>query len=587
MSTEFTTEHVIKAVNTLNMGNVVWADEYLAAFQKSNDTWIIADEILSHRPPHDLHIMTFAAMSLAKKIKECFHNLGKSQLISLKHCLIEHLKDAAMMPDSNSLIVQLGVCLSALGLMVSQWDHELQDFVQKLSGKPQYVMALLEVLKVVPEETRPSNLLLPAEQLHIVINQLQFESQYILDVLEGLLERQDLPDDALSKCLAVCASWTKFGLLSPVEVLDSKLLLKVETILVTPLLKGHLQAAELIVAMLEQSLVRTDLDGRLADLVISLKPAFKRSMGESPLLQNYCNIFVNLFNTHFKLTQTSPERLEERLLTIELLLLIAEESPVEVMEASLGMWSSISEEVLHDADPYKYSVYRPYFLRLLDLLFPRAALPASYEFTMPPGSADRQRFRGLIGEVLLDMAHMINADTMERLYNIVVDEQSPWTTVEAGVFFLRHLMGSMKKQQTDIILSILNHIHDRPQAFIRLQLLELISIPQTVSIEIIWACLVNELRRAEPMLPAIECRLNLLMPHWNYLVILAIEVDEFRLEESERCQLLSSICALIRELPATHILRAKRSMLNVKWLRCPVHTQANRLKLLQNSFELI
>ncbi|EDW92173.2 transportin-3 [Drosophila yakuba] len=587
MSTEFTMDHVIKAVNTLNLGNVVWADEYLAAFQKSNDTWIIAEEILSYRPPHDLHIMTFAAMSLAKKIKECFQNLRKSQLISLKNCLIEHLKYAAMMPDSNSLIVQLGVCLAALGLMVSQWDHELQDFVQKLSEKPQYVMALLEVLKVVPEETRPSNLLLPVEQLDIVIQQLRFQSPYVLDVLEGLLQRQDLPDDALSKCLAVCASWTKFGLLSPNEVLESKLLLKAEFILVTPLAKGHLQAAELIMAMLEQSLVRTNLDGRLADLVISLKPAFKRSMGDNPLLQNYCNIFVNLFNTHFKLTQTNPERLEERLLTIELLLLIAEKSPVEVIEASLGMWSSISEEVLHDADPYKYSVYRPYFQRLLDLLFPRAALPASYEFMMPPGSADIQRFRGLIGEVLLDMAHMINADTMEKLYNIVVDELSPWTKVEAGVFFLRHLLGNMKKQQTDIILSILNNLQDRPQAFIRLQLLELISIPETVSIETIWACLVNELRRAQPMFPAIECRLNLVMPHWNYLVILAIEMDGFRLEESERCQLLSSICALIRELPATHFRRAKRSMFNIKWLKCPAHTQANRFKLIQNSFELI
>ncbi|EDV55638.1 transportin-3 [Drosophila erecta] len=584
MSTEFTADQVIDAVNTLSLGNVVWADEYLAAFQKSNDTWIIAEEILSHRPPHDVHIMTFAAMSLAKKIKECFHSLRKPQLVSLRDCLINHLKYAAMMSDSNSLIVQLGVCLSALGLMAAQWDYDLEDFVTKLSGKPQHVMALLEVLRVVPEETRPSNLLLSAEQLHFVIHELRFQSTYILDVLEGLVERPDLPDDVLSKCLAACASWTKFGLLSPNEVLDSKLLVKAEFILVTPLAEGHLQAAELLVAMLEQSLVRVDLNGRLADLVISLKPAFKRSMGESPLLQNYCNIFVNLFHTHFQLTQTNPERLEERLQTIELLLLIAELSPLEVIEASLGMWSSISEEVFQHADPHKYSVYRPYFLRLLDLLLPRAALPASYEFMMPPDSADIQRFRGLIGEVLLDMAHIINADTLEKLYNIVVDRQSSWTEVEVGVFFLRHLMGNIKKQQTDIILGILNSIHDRPQAFIRLQLLELISIPETVSIETIWACLVNELRRADPMLPAVECRLNLLMPHWNYLVILAIEVDEFRLEESERCQLLSSVCALIRELPAADILRAQRSMLNIKWLKCPVHWQENRLRLLQNSF---
>nr|NP_611200.2 uncharacterized protein Dmel_CG10950 [Drosophila melanogaster]AAF57884.2 uncharacterized protein Dmel_CG10950 [Drosophila melanogaster] len=586
MNAEFTKELVIDAVNMLSSGNISLANEYLAAFQKSNDTWIIAEEILSYRPPHDMHILTFAAMSLAKKIKTSFYSLQKFQLMSLKNSLIDHLKYAAMMRDSNSLIVQLAVGISALGLMFSQWDYELQDFVRKLSENPQYVMALLEVLKVIPEETRPSNLPVEAKKLNSVIDTLEQQSPYILDVLEGLLQRPDLPDDALPKCLAVCASWTKFSMLSPDQVLQRKLFIMAEFILATPLVNGHLEAAELFVALLEQSLIRKELNSCLANSVICLKPAFKRSMGERSLLQNYCNIFVNLFQTHFRLTQTNPERLNERLVTIELLLLVAEESPLEVIEASLGMWSSISEEVyLHD-DPEMYSVYQPYFVRLLDLLLPRAALPANYEFMMPPGSADMQRFRELIGEVLLDMAHMIDDDTVEKLCSIVVDEQSPWMEVEASVFFLRHLIGNFKEHQTDIISCILKTFFqkDCQQPFIRLQVLELISIPEIVSVETIWDCLVNELRRADPMLSAIDCRLNLLMPHWNYLVTLAIMVDEFCLKESERCELLCSICTLIRELPAACVQEAKTSILNIRWIKCPAHIEENRHRVLMNSF---
>ncbi|XP_033155926.1 transportin-3 [Drosophila mauritiana] len=585
MNAEFTKERVIDAVNTLSSGNISLANEYLAAFQISNDTWTIAEEILSYRPPHDMHILTFAAMSLAKKIKQSFYSLQKFQLTYLKNSLIDHLKYAAMMRDSNSLIVQLAVGLSALGLLFSQWDYDLQDFVRKLSGKPQHVMALLEVLKIIPEETRPSNLPVEAKKLNSVIYTLEQQSPYILDVLEGILHRPDLPQDALPKCLAVCASWTKFSMFSPDEVLHHRLFIKAEFILVTPVVFGHLQAAELFVALLEQSLIRNELNSCLADSVISLKPAFKRAMGERSLLQNYCNIFVNLFHTHFQLTQTNPERLNERLATIELLLLVAEESPLGVIEASLGMWSSISEEVCLQDDPQMYAVYQPYFLRLVEILFPRAALPASYEFMMPPGSAHMQRFRGLIGEVLLDMAHMIDEDTIEKLSSIVVDEQSPWTKVEAGVFFLRHLIGNFKEHRTDIILNILKTLFqkDCPQPFIRLQILELISIPKAVSVETIWNCLVNELRRADPMLSAIDCRLNLLMPHWNYLVKLAMMVDEFRLEESERCDLLFSICTLIRELPAAVVLEAKTSILNINWLKCPVDIQENRHRLLINS----
>ncbi|EDX07469.1 transportin-3 [Drosophila simulans] len=585
MNAEFTKERVIDAVNTLSSGNISLANEYLAAFQISNDTWTIAEEILSYRPPHDMHILTFAAMSLAKKIKQSFYSLQKFQLTYLKNSLIDHLKYAAMMRDSNSLIVQLAVGLSALGLLFSQWDYDLQDFVHKLSGKPQHVMVLLEVLKIIPEETRPSNLPVEAKKLNSVIYTLEQQSPYILDVLEGILQRPDLTNEALPKCLAVCASWTKFSMFSPDEVLHRRLFVMAEFILVTPVVYGHLQAAELFIALLEQSLIRNELNSCLADSVISLKPAFKRAMGDRSLLQNYCNIFVNLFHTHFQLTQTNPERLNERLATIELLLLVAEESPLGVTEASLGMWSSISEEVGLQDDTQMYAVYQPYFLRLVELLFPRAALPASYEFMMPPGSAHMQRFRGLIGEVLLDMAHMIDDDTIEKLSSIVADEQSPWTKVEAGVFFLRHLIGNFKEHRTDIILNILKTLFqkDCPQPFIRLQILELISIPKTVNVETIWYCLVNELRRADPMLSAIDCRLNLLMPHWNYLVKLAMMVDEFRLEESERCDLLFSICTLIRELPAAVVLEAKASILNINWLKCPVDIQENRHRLLMNS----
>ncbi|XP_070069746.1 transportin-3 isoform X1 [Drosophila takahashii] len=578
---EFTKDSVIKAIDMLNTANFEEADNYLDSFQKSNEAWLIAEEILSHRPHHEMHILTFAAISLAKKIKYSFHLLGRSELSSLKYCLVDHLINASMIPDSKPLIVQLGVCLSVLGLMTSEWDHELQSFVQRLSGRAEHVVALLEVLKVLPEETRPSNLPLSGSHLNCVFHELRLQSSYVLNVLEELLERTDLPSCCLSKCLAVCGSWTKFGLVSPDQVLERKLFQRAHVILAASLDEGHSEAADCIVAMLEQSLVSNNLDNRLAQMVVGLQPAFNRSLNNIQLLQNYCYIFVNLFKTHFQLTKRDPTKIQERLTTIELLLLIAEKCPLELVETSLDMWYLLSGD--NQVDPNSNSLYKPYFMRLLNLLFPRSRLPASYESILPPepDSLDIHRFRGVMAELLVDVAHLVDVETMEMLYNIVRNEQSPWEDVEVALFFLRHLMGQFKERQTQMILNILDSVKDRQQAFIRLQVLELISIPETVDITTIWNCLVRELQRDFPMLAAIESRLKLLMPQCDYFIVLATMVDEFCLVESDRCRLLAHVCALIRQLPQSDIYEVKKHMLNIQWKDCPDYVRENRIKVLQ------
>ncbi|KAH8358127.1 hypothetical protein KR084_004186 [Drosophila pseudotakahashii] len=578
---EFTKDSVIRAIDMLNTANFEEADNYLDSFQKSNEAWLIAEEILAHRPCHEMHLLTFAAISLAKKIKDSFYWLRRSELSSLKDSLIDHLLNAALMPDSRPLVVQLGVCLSVLGLMTSAWEHELQSFVRQLSGRAEHVLALLEVLKVLPEETRPSNLPLSGCHLNCVFHELRLQSSYVLNVLEELLERKDLPSCCLSKCLAVCGSWTKFGLVSPDQVLERKLFQRAHVILAASLDEGHSEAADCIVAMLEQSLATGNLDNRLAQMVTGLQPAFNRSLGNIQLLQNYCHIFVNLFKTHFQLTKGDPTKIKERLITIELLLLIAEKCPLELVETSLDMWCLVSAD--NQVDPNSNSIYRPYFMRLLNLLFPRSRLPASYESFLPPesDSMDIHRFRGLMAEVLVDVAHLVDVETMEMLYNIVRNEQSPWEDVEVALFFLRHLMGQFKERQKQMILNILDSVKDRKQAFIRLQVLELISIPGTVDFDTIWNCLVKELQRDFPMLAAIECRLKLLMPKYNYFIILATMLDEFRLAESDRCCLLGHVCALIRQLPPWLIPEVKKQMLNVQWKNCPVYVRENRIKVFQ------
>ncbi|XP_016946583.2 importin-13 [Drosophila biarmipes] len=573
---EFTKENVIKALHMLSLGATKEADDYLHSFQQSNCAWFIAEDILSHVPHHEVPVLTFAAITFAKKIKQHINTLLGSELTALKETLTRHLVRASMIPESTPLVVQLGVCLSTLGLMSSNWDYELEDFVKHLSGKPKHIMALLEVLKVLPEETRPSNLPLTGTDLKCVFQELRLQSSYILNVLETILERPDLPEGCLSKCLAVCGSWTRFGLVLPEQVLDRKLFQRINIILVTPLDSAHLEAAECVDAMLDQSRTANKLDNRLNHLVFSLIPAFKRYGGDTKLLQNYCQIFVNLFKTHFHVTQNDLLKIQERMRTIQLLLLVAEHCPLELIETSITVWSLLTQDL------HMVRLYRNDFTRLLELLLPRTALPASYESITRPDTMVTDRFRGLLSEVLVDLAPLVDVDAMEKLYDVVKNEQSPWNYVEVAIFFLRHLMVQFRERQPELILKILDSVKHRPQAFIRLQVLELISVPDTVDFVTIWRSLLNELRRDVPMVAAIESRLSLLMPHWNYFLILATMVDEFRLKESDRCHLLASMCALLRELPPPDVMKVKMYMVNVEWTSCPAHIWENRVKVFKD-----
>ncbi|XP_017077335.1 importin-13 [Drosophila eugracilis] len=579
MSITYTKEKVIEALDMLSKGIIQPAEEYLDSFQKSLNAWNIVTEILYSRPYPDMKVLTFSAICIAKKIKLDFEELRTAELISLRDLLIDLLKNAAMMPDGKPLVVQLAVCLSVLGLMSGSWNPELRKFVRELSGWPEHVMALLEVLKVLPEETRPLNLAVNETALEYMKHELRFQSNYVLNVLEELLERQDLPSlVCLPKCLEVCGSWIKFGLVSPDDMLERKLYQRINIILVTPQVEGHLEATECIVAMLKQSLVSDCLDSKLAKLVISLEPALIRSTSNLQLMQNYCDIFVNLFRTFFKLTRTDPTKIEERKLTISLLLLIAEHCPLKVIETSLEMWSLLSE---NKKDPQK-TIYQPYFMKLLGHLFPRLLLPESYESIVPPGPLDMHRFREPIAEFLGDICHLVDINTMDKLFNVVRNEMSPWAEVEVAVFFLQHFIKNFKESQTHIIVKILDSIKNRKQTFIRQQVLELISIPKTVDLDIIWSFLLNELRQERPLLAAVNCRLELLLPHWSFLIVLASMVDEFHLEETDRYQLLVFICNVLRQLPESDIPKARSLLSKIEWRMCPNHELANRINVIQN-----
>ncbi|XP_017124403.1 uncharacterized protein C11G11.07 isoform X3 [Drosophila elegans] len=212
MESNFTKESVINALYLLRIGTNPPADKYLHSFQKSKEVWRIAEELLSHQPSYPLHILTFAAMSLAKKTKNDFRRLSMPKRWYLRDRFTKHLLNAAMMPESNSLIVQLGICLSALGLGSPNLEEEMCVFVQQLSEQPEHIMALLEVLRILPEEAMSFDPEQHVESLESVRLALRSQSSNIFNTVEGFLERRDLPDGVLLKCLAVLASWTRtFG----------------------------------------------------------------------------------------------------------------------------------------------------------------------------------------------------------------------------------------------------------------------------------------------------------------------------------------------------------------------------------------
>ncbi|KAH8409298.1 hypothetical protein KR009_012304, partial [Drosophila setifemur] len=451
---------VCEALDSMYVKGSSEMDKYLHGFQQSPEAWDIVDEMLFDCKEHPMHVLVFAGSTLRLKIRQEANTLIPELLLTIRDGLTIHLQHAAWLPNARPLVVQLALCLADLGILTSSLTHELAALEVRLRYCPEHILALLEILKMLPEEVATFGAQLNIDHMNRVVNMMRYQGPNVIRVIESYLGREDLGPEGNSECFRVCASWTRRSFIKGNQLMNRVFFKRIVEVLTTPVAEGHEEAADVVVALMEEALLSGSLEMKIFDMIINLEGAFLMSLDKPKMVSSYASIFVSFCETTLKLSRGHERVYELRMQVLELALHVPRFCQWPVVETCLGIWSLLGEELKYkeDSDPEKY-IYDDVVDEFLQLVCNQILLPDSVE-TISPGSP-QDVFRVLVAETLNDMGHLVRADSIQQLLNIACNPQNEWVKVEACSFVLINVMNHFPDHKKQLAIDVLNAIIDR------------------------------------------------------------------------------------------------------------------------------
>lgn len=195
------------------------ADDWLTKFQQTPTAWQVADQILSS-PDAPAEFRFFAAQTMRTKLQFDFYELPAESYLSLRDSLIAHI-DRFRGADHQPIHTQLVISLADLAIqMDSAWPNPVQTIFERFSRSPESYASLLEVLRMLPEET--ANLRLMTEHNKRANSQSRIQDA-TSQVIQFLLTIQCPTQQAKKKVFECFLAWIKYTHLQPNEIAQNPL----------------------------------------------------------------------------------------------------------------------------------------------------------------------------------------------------------------------------------------------------------------------------------------------------------------------------------------------------------------------------
>ncbi|KAH8344776.1 hypothetical protein KR067_006856, partial [Drosophila pandora] len=466
-SNPFTKESVTEALKTLVGEGSTRRDRYLRRFQRSPNAWPALDEILADVEAQPMHVLLFAATTIRSKIKREAHTMPVERILQLKSGLTQCLQEAALLPSSRPLIIQLGLCLIDLGLHFASWSYELAELSEKMvsENRPEHIRVFLELLQLLPEEAREYVVNVSPTREYFIERRLWMQAPHVVTLMGQLMGYQSIGLEGEKQCLKVCAAWTRFGYMDAEDLINSRLILRVHLILLHEEEELHAEASDLVVALLESASICNDLELEVFEMGSGLEDKFLGAVAQDKkaLVANYVAIFLQLAATTYTVTQGAKTLVaaDRRRRVFGLLLHVARYCEWYPVEQTLNLWRKLLQE------PHAGAAFEPLVQDLMRILFDRIQLRDSHQDSGLRRSSRFGLFRQRVADVLKAMAPQVPPAVMDALWATAQDPASPWMQVEAAVFFLTHFIGSFAHLKTSLYERLLAILSQRPQPVFR------------------------------------------------------------------------------------------------------------------------
>lgn len=371
-------------------------------------SWKIADEILQEK--RDIESCSFAALTMRNKIQSSFHELPAESHESLRDALLIHISQIT--PQTNKVIVRhLCLALTDLALLMASWKSPVLDLIEKFSGRPDLLAALLEILRFLPEEVNSRYLRLGANRREEIVKQLEGNSNTVHEFLcqcvtnaltaqQAISSNSDTPDRASlpydpehiqTMAIKCFTSWVSVSAIQITDIADNVIVSQVFTRLSRdPFQEStevHDIAADCLTILLqwvEMCPGNQLLEMQLFTCVMELEKAFQAACTYEHMdaTMNYCRIFTHTAEAFLeRITSKDQDTAQPHyaLKTFDLILKCIACYDYEVARITFNLWYRLSEELYEKDCAALTNQFKPYIELLITELTRHSQMDPDHE----------------------------------------------------------------------------------------------------------------------------------------------------------------------------------------------------------------
>lgn len=366
-------------------------------------SWKIADSILQEK--RDIESCSFAALTMRNKIQNSFHELPAESHESLRDALLVHI--GQITPQTNKLIItHLCLALTDLALLMAAWSNPVLDLIEKFSGRPDLLPALLEILKFLPEEINSRYLRLGANRREQIVKVLEANSNTVHEFLcqcvsnalsvqqqAHTVDRTALPyDPEHIQTLAIkCfTAWVSVSAIQITDISDNVIVQQVfHRLSKDPFqeaTKVHDTATDCLTILLqwvEMCPGNQVLEMQLFTCVMELEKAFLAATAYEHMdaTMNYCRIFTHTAEAFLTrmINLEHEQQPHYSLKTFDLIIKCIACYDYEVARITFNLWYRLSEELYQKDSPGLTAQFKPYIEQLITELTRHSQMDADHE----------------------------------------------------------------------------------------------------------------------------------------------------------------------------------------------------------------
>ncbi|CED82507.1 Nuclear transport regulator [Phaffia rhodozyma] len=482
------------------------ANDWLTSFQHSKDAWQVCHTLL-FSDEAGLDVKMFAGQTFRAKVIYDISELDPSSTAGLRTSLLTALRTFSV-PGSRPVLVQVCLALADLAVQMMEWENVVSGLIGELGKDVQMVPALLEFLRVLPEEAGNPKISITSEEMSQRCSYiLSSSSQETLQLLSMYIEA---PGESHS-LLYISMTFISFGSLklsrfdflslgvdaktqsAVFEVLRSWLVageLMASDITQTPLFSFAFQAlnspalfdtaVEVLVDLIHET---QEIDDNFTSIqqivpqVISLLPRLDEpSTQEDPeVMRGFCRIFVEAGETYRPLILQHPETFFP---LVRAIATCAASSELEIVKITFNFWYRLSQSLGKRLSDEFSRPFLEIYSGLVEVIINHLHFPLDPDEMNAQERDEFRSFRHTMGDTLKDCCHVLGSTAcLKRSCEMIQagleaaaanpsSSNTTWQAIEAPLFSLRSMGAEVDPTDNEavpVIMGLLPSLPNHPK----------------------------------------------------------------------------------------------------------------------------